>query len=67
MTVTRNGRPAAVVIPAQERESPHETPEIPSDVETVFSLLAAGEEIARGEVHPTDEVLTAFRERGRRR
>ncbi|WP_261560747.1 type II toxin-antitoxin system Phd/YefM family antitoxin, partial [Frankia tisae] len=67
VTVTRNGRPEAVVIPVEERESLHETPEIPPDAETVSSLPAAGEEIARGEVHPTDEVRAAFRERGQRR
>lgn len=64
VTVTRNGRPAAVVVSVEEWESLHETLEILSDTEMVSSLLAAGEEIARGEVHTTDEVLAAFRERG---
>ncbi|WP_201784165.1 type II toxin-antitoxin system Phd/YefM family antitoxin [Frankia sp. CpI1-P] len=64
VTVTRNGRPAAVVVSVEEWESLHETLEILSDAETVSSLRVAREEIARGGVYTTDEVLAAFRERG---
>ncbi|WP_205446978.1 type II toxin-antitoxin system Phd/YefM family antitoxin [Candidatus Frankia alpina] len=48
MTGTGNGRPAAVVVSVEERESLHETLEILSDAEMVSSLLVTGEEIARG-------------------
>ncbi|EIV93681.1 hypothetical protein [Frankia sp. QA3] len=50
----------------EEREGLHETLEILVDAELMSAILAAREEIARGEVHTTDEVLTAFRERGQR-
>lgn len=64
VTVTRNGRPAAVVVSIEEWESLHETLEILSDNETVAAIHQAQEQIGRGEVYTTDEVLAAFRQRG---
>lgn len=65
VTVTRNGRPAAVVVSVEEWESLHETLAILSDTETVEAIRAARAEVARGDVYTTDEVLAALRERGR--
>jgi antitoxin YefM len=64
VTVTRNGRPAAVVVSVDEWESLHETLAILTDSDAVASIRQAREEIARGEVYTTDEVLAAFRDRG---
>ncbi|WP_374216001.1 type II toxin-antitoxin system Phd/YefM family antitoxin [Frankia sp. AiPs1] len=47
VTVMRNDRPAVAVVPAEERESLHENPQILPDTETVSFLPAAAEEIAR--------------------
>jgi prevent-host-death family protein len=66
VTITRNGRPAAMVISLDEWESLQETLEILADGETVAALRQAEEEIARGDVYTTDEVLTALRARRRR-
>ncbi|WP_322749446.1 MULTISPECIES: type II toxin-antitoxin system Phd/YefM family antitoxin [unclassified Frankia] len=65
VTVTRNGRPAAVVVSVDEWESLHETLEILADTDTVAAILQARQEVARGEVYPTDEVLDAFHQRKR--
>ncbi|WP_322762217.1 type II toxin-antitoxin system Phd/YefM family antitoxin [Frankia sp. Cr2] len=64
VTVTRNGRPAAVVVSVEEWESLHETLAILADTETVAAIRDAREEVARGEVYTTEEVLAAFRRRG---
>jgi prevent-host-death family protein len=66
VTVTRNGRPAAVVVSVEEWESLHETLAILSDTETVEAIRQARAEVARGDVYTTEEVLAAVRERGRR-
>lgn len=66
VTVTRNGRPAAIVVSVEEWESLHETLAILSDTETVEAIRVARAEVARGDVYTTEEVLAAFRERGRR-
>jgi prevent-host-death family protein len=64
VTVTRNGRPAAVVVSVEEWESLHETLEILSDTETVDAIRVARAEVARGDVYTTEEVLAAVRGRG---
>ncbi|MQA83903.1 MAG: type II toxin-antitoxin system prevent-host-death family antitoxin [Streptosporangiales bacterium] len=66
ITITRNGRAAAVMVPIEEWEGLHETLEILSDSETVAALRRARDEIERGEVHTTEEVLAAFHERRKR-
>lgn len=63
ITVTRNGRPAAVVVSLDEWESLHETLEILADTDMVAAIRQAREEIARGEVYPTDDVLADFHQR----
>jgi antitoxin YefM len=66
VTATRNGRPAAVVVSVAEWESLHETLDILADTDTVAAIRRAREDVARGDVYTTEEVLAAFRERGRR-
>ena len=57
ITVTRNGRPAAVVVSIDEWESLHETLEILSDPEAVAAIAEARVAIARGEVSSTEDIL----------
>lgn len=57
VTVTRNGKAAAVVISIDEWESLRETIEILSDSETVAAIREAREDVERGDVYTTDEVL----------
>ena len=57
VTVTRNGRPAAVVISIDEWESLQETLEILSDPSAVAAIMAAEEEVSRGEVFTTEDIL----------
>ena len=57
VTVTRNGRPAAVVVSIDEWESLQETLEILSDPEAVAAIVAGRDEVARGEVFTTEDIL----------
>lgn len=57
ITVTRNGRPAAVVVSIEEWESLQETLEVLSDPEAVAAIAEAREQVARGEVYTTEDVL----------
>jgi antitoxin YefM len=56
VTITRHGRPSAVVIPINEYEALEETAEILSDDDTLAAIrrglddLAAGDEVALDEV-----------------
>jgi antitoxin YefM len=47
--VTRNGRPAAALVPIDEYQALEETAEILSDAETLSALQAGLDELARGE------------------
>ena len=47
--VTRNGRPAAALVPIDEYEALEETAEILSDSETLAAIEAGLAEIARGD------------------
>jgi len=47
--VTRNGRPAAALVPIDEYQALEETAEILSDAATLDALQAGLDEIARGE------------------
>jgi antitoxin YefM len=49
VVVTRNGRPAAALVPIDEYEALEETAEILSDAETLSALEAGLDELARGE------------------
>jgi antitoxin YefM len=49
VVVTRNGRPAAALVPIDEYQALEETAEILSDTETLSALRAGLDELARGE------------------
>ena len=56
VTITRNGRPAAVLLSPDDLESLEETLEIMSD-RSLMERIAEGREAARrGDVHSLDEV-----------
>ena len=57
VTVTRNGRPAAVVISIDEWESLQETLEVLSDPTAVAAIVAGREEASRDEVFTTADIL----------
>ena len=54
--VTRNGHPAAVLVPIDEYEALEETAEILSDAGAVKDIVQGLEEIERGEVVSLDDV-----------
>ncbi|HMA48019.1 MAG TPA: type II toxin-antitoxin system Phd/YefM family antitoxin [Frankiaceae bacterium] len=62
VTITRNGRPAAVLISTDDLESLEETLDVLSDPETVARVRAARLEI---ETVTEDELVEAMRARGR--
>ena len=61
--VTRNGRPAAALVPIDEYEALEETAEILSDQDVLAALDAGLAEIEKGETVPLDEVRQALRDR----
>jgi prevent-host-death family protein len=65
--VTRNGRPAAVLVPIDEYESLEETAEILSDPAALSALEAGLAEIARDETISLEEVRDELVERRRGR
>jgi antitoxin YefM len=54
--VTRNGRPAAVVVSADEYEALEETLEILGDEDTLAALRESEEDVKAGRVHRLDAV-----------
>lgn len=56
VVITRNGRPAVVVMSEAEYESLMETLEVLSDSEVMAALKASDEDVAAGRVSPWDEV-----------
>lgn len=65
--VTRNGRPAAALVPIDEYESLEETAEILSDPAALSALEAGLAEIARDETVSLEEVRDELAERRRGR
>jgi antitoxin YefM len=63
VVVTRNGRPAAVLVPVDEYEALEETAEILSDGATLEALQAGLGEIARGETVELDDLRRELAER----
>lgn len=57
VTITRQGRPAAVVMSADEFESWRETIEILSDPEAMAAIERGRRDVRAGRVHPLEEVL----------
>jgi antitoxin YefM len=58
VTITRHGRPEAVVIPVDEYDALEETAEILADPETLSAIRDGLDEIRADEVVPLDEVRT---------
>ncbi|WP_435112852.1 type II toxin-antitoxin system Phd/YefM family antitoxin [Nocardiopsis synnemataformans] len=66
ITITRNGRPSAVVISVDDYESMTETFALLDSPEEQASLAQAKEEYERGDVVTGDEMAELMRERTRR-
>ena len=65
--VTRNGRPAAAIVPIDEYEALEETAEILSDRDAIAAIEAGLAEIERGETVTLDELRQELAERRSRR
>lgn len=65
--VTRNGKPAAALVPIDEYESLEETAEILSDRDAVSAIDAGVAELQRGETVTLDELRRELAERRRAR
>jgi antitoxin YefM len=63
VTITRHGRPEAVVIPVDEYEALEETAEILSDDETLAAIQRGLGDLAAGDVVTLDEVRQQFEQR----
>jgi len=60
IVLTKNGRPAAVLISVEELESIEETLNILSDPEVMASLRRADEDIAAGRVTDADQIRRRY-------
>jgi antitoxin YefM len=56
VVITRNGRPAAVVLSSEEYEALAETLEVLEDDETLGALRQSEADVRAGRVYPVDEV-----------
>jgi antitoxin YefM len=56
VVVTRNGRPAAALVPIDEYEALEETAEILSDEDALATIEAGRDELARGETVTFEEL-----------
>jgi antitoxin YefM len=56
VVITRNGRPAAVLVPAEEQEVLEETLEILQDEELLRALRESEEDVRSGRLTPLHEV-----------
>jgi antitoxin YefM len=63
VVVTRNGRPAAALVPVDEYEALEETAEILSDPDALSALEAGLAELARDETVSLDDVRRELAER----
>lgn len=63
VTITRHGRPEAVVIPVDEYEALEETAEILSDDDTLAAIQRGLDDLAADDVVPLDEVRQELRQR----
>jgi prevent-host-death family protein len=61
--VTRNGKPAAVLISADDLESIEETLAILSDPDAMKSIRASQRDVERGDVLDEDQLATLIRRR----
>lgn len=67
MLVTRNGKPAAALVPVDEYEALEETAEILSDPRALKAIEAGLEELARDEIVTLEELRHELAERRARR
>jgi antitoxin YefM len=65
--VTRNGRPAAALVPIDEYEALEETAEILSDPDALAALEDGLAELQRGEVVALEDLRDQLAQRRRRR
>ncbi len=65
VTVTRRGRPAAVLVPIDEYEALEETAEILSDEDTLAALRRGLDDLAAGDVIPLEQVRQEHGDRNR--
>jgi prevent-host-death family protein len=65
--VTRNGKPAAVVVPVDEYEGLEETAEILSDPDTVAAIEEGLAAVETGDVVPWEDVRAELAERRAKR
>lgn len=65
VTVTRRGRPAAVLVPVDEYEALEETAEMLSDEDTLAAIRRGLDDLAAGDVVPLDEVRAEHAARDR--
>ena len=61
--VTRNGKPAAALVPIDEYDALEETAEILSDSETLAAIEAGLAEISRGEIVTLEDLRAELAER----
>ncbi len=61
--VTRNGKPAAALVPIDEYEALEETAEILSDPDAITALEAGLAELSRGETITLEELRSELAER----
>jgi antitoxin YefM len=65
VTVTRHGRPAAVLIPVDEYDALEETAEILSDEDTLAAIRRGVDDLAAGDVVPLEQVRDEHAARSR--
>ena len=65
VTVTRHGRPAAVLVPVDEYEALEETAEILSDEDTLAAIRRGLDDLATGEITSLDDVRAQHAARSR--
>ncbi len=65
VTVTRRGRPAAVLVPVDEYEALEETAEILSDHDALAAIRRGLDDLAAGDVTSLDEVRAEHAARAR--
>ncbi len=56
VTITRHGRPSAVLVPVQEYEALEETAEVLSDDDTLAAIRRGLEDLAAGDVLTLEQV-----------
>lgn len=63
VVLTRNGRPAAVIMSLEDLESLEETLDILSDPKAMREIRAAEREVAAGNVVTGEELIAKYRKR----